>query len=126
MTNPPPEAIEALVNALRTKSAMINMGEKIAWGSETSLMDQAADMLTALAQPDPTGGWCSDMEAAPRDGTRILVWVSGRADIAYYAKSILDGPLWHLRREGFCSDRWSPQPTAWQRITPPVRGQKKE
>ena len=50
MTNPTPEAIEALVNALRTKSAMINMGEKIAWGSETSLMDQAADMLTALAQ----------------------------------------------------------------------------
>ena len=118
MTNPTPEAIEALVKRLR------DAGDHAAF--EPSLHHEAADMLTALAQPDPTGGWCSDMEAAPRDGTRILVWVSGRADIAYYAKSILDGPLWHLRREGFCSDRWSPQPTAWQRITPPVRGQKKE
>ena len=30
---------------LRTKSAMINLGEKIAWGSETALMDEAADTL---------------------------------------------------------------------------------
>ena len=39
--------IAALVADLTTKSAMINMGEKIAWGSETALMDQAAAALIA-------------------------------------------------------------------------------
>ena len=39
--------IAALVADLTTKSAMINMGEKIAWGSETTLMDQAVAALIA-------------------------------------------------------------------------------
>lgn len=39
--------IAALVADLTTKSAMINMGEKIAWASETALMDQAAAALIA-------------------------------------------------------------------------------
>lgn len=39
--------IAALVADLTTKSAMINMGEKIAWGSETALMDQAVAALIA-------------------------------------------------------------------------------
>lgn len=37
-----------LVERLRTKSAIINMGEKIAWGSETALMTEAADTILKL------------------------------------------------------------------------------
>lgn len=36
-----------LIARLRIKSAMMNMGEKIAWGSDTALMDEAADALAA-------------------------------------------------------------------------------
>lgn len=36
---------EQLAEALRTKADMINMGERIAWGSETALMRQAADVI---------------------------------------------------------------------------------
>ncbi len=41
-----------LPQRLRTVSDMINMGEKIAWGSETALMDEAADALDAAMQRD--------------------------------------------------------------------------
>jgi hypothetical protein len=36
-----------LSQRLRTKAAMMCMGEKIAWGSETALMAEAADALEA-------------------------------------------------------------------------------
>ncbi len=42
------DSVEALVKELRTVADMINMGEKILWGRETTLMDKAADMLTTL------------------------------------------------------------------------------
>lgn len=38
-----------LAGKLKMKSAMIHMGEKIAFGSECELMDAAADMLQNLA-----------------------------------------------------------------------------
>lgn len=44
----PSTDIDALVRDLRIKSDMINMGERIRWGTETALMDQAASALTAL------------------------------------------------------------------------------
>lgn len=34
-----------LVQRLRNVSNMINMGEKIRWGEETALMDEAADLI---------------------------------------------------------------------------------
>lgn len=37
-----------LVKRLEIKSGMILMGEKIAWGSDAALMDEAADRITAL------------------------------------------------------------------------------
>lgn len=49
-----PEAVAQLVADLATKSAMINMGEKIAWGSDSGVMDAAADMLTTLAAENAT------------------------------------------------------------------------
>ena len=36
---------EELIKELRMVANMINMGEKIRWGQETTLMDKAADML---------------------------------------------------------------------------------
>ena len=44
-----PEALARLRTDLRVKAAMINMGESIAWGSETALMDAAADCNDALS-----------------------------------------------------------------------------
>lgn len=41
---------EELVKQLRNVSDMINMGEKISWGQETTLMDKAADALETLHQ----------------------------------------------------------------------------
>ena len=39
---------ETLSRDLRIKASMINLGERIAWGSETALMDAAADRIDAL------------------------------------------------------------------------------
>jgi len=45
-----------LIERLRVKSAMITLGEKIAFGSETALMDEAAleieNLRAALTMPD--------------------------------------------------------------------------
>ncbi|WP_157970132.1 hypothetical protein [Pelagibacterium sediminicola] len=37
-----------LVQRLRHVSNMINMGEKIRWGEDTALMDQAADLIERM------------------------------------------------------------------------------
>jgi len=46
----PPERIEELAKELRMVANMINMGEKIQWARETTLMDKSADMLEVLHQ----------------------------------------------------------------------------
>lgn len=43
--------ISDLPKRLRIVSGMINMGEKISWGEETALMDQAADEIDRLSKP---------------------------------------------------------------------------
>lgn len=47
-----------LVQRLRHVSNMINMGEKIRWGEDTALMDQAADLI------EQQGKVLDDMERA--------------------------------------------------------------
>ena len=48
MTN---DRIKALEDALRTKVAMIELGEKIAWGSDVALMrTEMTDALRAIAE----------------------------------------------------------------------------
>jgi DNA repair ATPase RecN len=52
MTDQPdtsPENVARTLEGLRIKAAMIALGEKIAWGSDTQAMNEAADMLEALA-----------------------------------------------------------------------------
>ena len=59
MTSPlSPEAVAQMVADLTIKATMINMGEKIAWGSDSGVMDAAADMLRTLA--------AENWEAIPR------------------------------------------------------------
>lgn len=48
-----PEAVAQMVADLTTKAAIINMGEKIAWGSD-KLCAEAADMLTTIAAENAT------------------------------------------------------------------------
>lgn len=58
-----------LSERLRTISAMIHLGEKISWGSETELMDEAADTLDAI-------------EAALEQGaTQMRIWISCNGDM---------------------------------------------
>ncbi len=54
MTPISPEAVAQMVADLTTKAAMINMGEKIAWGSDSGVMDAAADMITTLSAENAT------------------------------------------------------------------------
>lgn len=42
------KSVEELAKKLRMVANMINMGEKIQWARETTLMDEAADMLEKL------------------------------------------------------------------------------
>ena len=84
MTNPTPEAIEALRDQLLLRILGVeaercdDFEDAQFTGERPDLADYEVtmplqfatsvyDMLTALAQPDPTGGWCSDMEAVPYD-----------------------------------------------------------
>lgn len=39
-----------LVNQLRIKAGVMEMGERIAWGSDTALMREAADRIEALEE----------------------------------------------------------------------------
>lgn len=45
-----PDTIHDLVKRLRTKAHMIASGEKIAWGSDSELMEEAADMLETVSK----------------------------------------------------------------------------
>ncbi len=94
--------IAALVADLTTKSAMINMGEKIAWGSETALMDQAAAALiaqdaelkryrealteissTEWQEDEPSSGWIPDgAEGYVGEMESFCNWAVGRARAA--------------------------------------------
>lgn len=74
------EAVERLIKDTEIKSAMINLGERIAWGSETALMDQCTSTLRALLDAK---------EAAERDAKGLRV---GRDDecrmrVAYFEEA---------------------------------------
>lgn len=43
-----------LVNRLRIKASMIEMGERIAWGSDSELMREAADYIEQQSSPLPS------------------------------------------------------------------------
>ena len=47
------DRIKALGDALRIKATMIELGEKIAWGSDVALMREAADALAASHPAQP-------------------------------------------------------------------------
>lgn len=57
---------ENLVKSLRMVSNMINMGERIQWGENTSLMDRAADMIEALLAQN-----AQQVEEAVKDKQRL-------------------------------------------------------
>ena len=67
------DSVEALVKELRMVADMINMGEKIQWGRETTLMDKAADMLETHLQ---------ELQQAREEKQNILTvgWHKGEMD----------------------------------------------
>jgi hypothetical protein len=76
-----------LVKNLRTVSNMINMGEKIRWGEETNLMDEAANRIDA--------------------DTKLIQEM--REALIFYSHE----PIYHHRYEprscGCCSDTFEPE-----------------
>lgn len=60
-----------LVKRLRIKAGMIDMGERIAWGSDSALMREAADMIEQLMARDgqyTAEDMCSQAAQGYRDG----------------------------------------------------------
>jgi hypothetical protein len=77
----------ALITSLRIKATLMDLGEKIAWGSDTTLMRQAADMLEArtLTPPD---GWDGVVERANFFVEPEVAGFGGSAE--FFAQAILD------------------------------------
>jgi hypothetical protein len=100
MTNDRPTI--PLPQRLRTVSDMIDLGEKIAWGSETALMDEAADALDAAAQreaklrealerTDSAMSWLIGLQSP--SASHIERWViDGRTLIAAYLENTSEYP----------------------------------
>ena len=51
----PASEMDDLIRRLRIKAGMIELGELIAWGSDSALMREAADALEGVAAPDVQG-----------------------------------------------------------------------
>lgn len=69
--------------------------------------------------------WNTNMDEAPRDGTRLLVLVAGEVDIASwdddrYAKR--PRPFWFRRGAWGRNDMRTITPTAWMPLPPPPDG----
>lgn len=64
------DRIKALEEALRTKAAMIELGEKIAWGSDVALMREAADALAASRAASD----CQQQDLVTATRVKPLVW----------------------------------------------------
>ena len=72
----------ALTKMLTIKSAMIQMGEKIAWGSDSAIIDDAAATITTLqAQLDAVKP--RPIEEAPKDGTWVCL-IGGKINYGWY------------------------------------------
>jgi hypothetical protein len=76
-----------LIERLRMTSNMINMGEKISWGQDTGLMDEAADAIEALQAR------AEKAEAELREARMQMLSDAGQAAEAYEAQ---------LRAEAAC------------------------
>jgi hypothetical protein len=62
-----------LVARLEIKSGMMKMGEKIAWGSDTALMDEAAARITALEQENATLKGNREVDAGLMGGLKLVI-----------------------------------------------------
>lgn len=78
---PTPEMAD-LIKRLRIKAGMIELGELIAWGSDSALMREAADVLERLAAP-------AEQQPAPD----VAGLVEALEQVIKAAPS--SGPLWH-------------------------------
>lgn len=100
------EAVAQMVADLTTKSAMINMGEKIAWGSDSGAMDAAADMLTTLAAENAT---------LRADKSAALARVKALADfLTDFAAEKFDAlPMGHINHPAAEPDAATNAETVW-------------
>lgn len=65
---------EELIKELRMVANMINMGERIQWGRETTLMDKAADMLETLHQ---------EPQKAREEERELILEIVAEVDMSY-------------------------------------------
>lgn len=103
-----PEALERLAEKARSGTYDIH-----------SLAD-LLDTIAAEKRAGPDGGWNYDMSAAPRDGTRVDLWINGNRITEAYMR---DGH-WHCHATRFSTSnagdlRICDDPTAWRHLPAP-------
>ena len=128
-----PEAGDSLASDLRVKAQIIRAGERIAFGSETTLMEIAADILRALSaenarltverdEAERRGAW-RPISSAPKDredecGGPLIALASdfGHRAIGYWGRGLDGAEGWinphdHLRMDYWNSfTHWMPLP----------------
>lgn len=79
--------IAAVVERLRTKASMIMLGEPIAWGSDSAVMDEAASLISALEAERDEARKLANQYAWERDKARE------ERDVAEYRSAAFWKPL---------------------------------
>lgn len=77
--------IMEMAKNLRIKAGVMAMGERIEWGSDTALMEEAAALLETLITAALEPQWLP-IESAPKDGSLILSWSEGASPVAHIAQ----------------------------------------
>lgn len=83
-----PKAMSDLPKRLRIKASMIALGERIPWGSDTAIMEEAAEVIEALSAAAPAHpaerqdqgevqrlrDWVACVERLPADKRDVMVY----------------------------------------------------
>ncbi len=106
-----------LSKRLRITAFMIEMGEMIAWGSDSALMREAANLIDKMAAkpvPDDVSAW-QPIDTAPKDETSVLIW---RAGDMYPGVAYQSGGRWFWSASG----GWAGYPARWTHLPPALVG----
>ena len=98
-----------LPKRLRIKASMIALGERIPWGSDTALMEEAADMIEALSASVENHQLHMLGMARDRDQLRAMLTAQPQASAAQSAPVIdLEANAWESIKQAASESKWIP------------------